>query len=242
MTPADFLQSNEFILLLLLGSFVSATSCQGFPQDYRPCGLKNGCLPEAYGFYDTFKRQYPDESAELMLLELPDDDAELYGHAVVVFSWKNHLCLWDHEAGTVEVDESARTDKSALRAAVVRSYLATVKRLKNGTRFVAPRAVTSGEKACTVVARLLAGRHATLIEFLTHDCRRLRGVAFVGGGMLWLYCPEQGAAFAPVQPDSTYASLVKAALDSSYPRAKIIPSFPTPPPPAYIANLPSTRQ
>lgn len=223
MNLSDF--AHGLPLILLLSAFAASTrAAENFPQNYRACALKNGCLPEAYGFYDTFKRHCPAAPAELMLLELPDDDASLYGHAVVVFELGGRNFLWDHEVGMIEVERLNSGDKAARRLAVAQSYLDAVDRLKSSPQARLPHFTAAGAEACALVNRLLAARNPMSIEFRTHDRRLLHGVAFTGGGMMWFYCPEQGTAFVRAKPTDTLAALVHTAVQASFPRAEIAPA------------------
>jgi len=213
-----------------------------FLQSYRPCGLPNGCLPEAYFFYDALRRTIPGAKAEVLLLELPDGVDALYGHAVVLIHRPTGTMLWDHEAGPVAMETPQRIDKETLRAAAARSYLAAIARLKAPTRIrqspqLFAHAVVNEQAACLIAARLLSGRQPMLIVYRTPSHGSKCALSFMGGGMVWVYLPEIGAAFVPIRAGQTPDQLSQLALRSSVAGSEIIRISPFTPQGPLMANL-----
>jgi len=226
MTPPTAWFPLGLSVFALFGACVPVSrAAVGTAEAYRPCGLKNGCLPEAYGFYDVFKAAHPGEPAEVLLLELPDEHAAaLYGHALVVFALGGTLQIWDHEVGAVKVSTRMPATKQELRAVVTRVYLAAVERAKSTAIRGGPRICFDGAEACNRALRLLAPRRPTRLTLRTADRTRHEGVSFAAGGLVWFYCPEQGTSFVrPVEGENATASIL-AAVRKSFPAAQIIAS------------------
>jgi hypothetical protein len=217
-----------------------AAAMNDFLQNHRPCGLPNGCLPEAYVFYDAFRRSFPYATAEVVLLELPDGP-ELYGHAVVLICQQGSVMLWDHEVGLIPVPVTPNAGKPTLRDALARCYLKAVARLKARVRLgqspcPAPRVIAKSE-ACLVAARLLGARQPTLVVYRTASGEAKTALSFLGGGLVWVYFPETGTAFVPIRPDRTYDQLIFAALQSSLADPEIVQTRAITPQGPLLANL-----
>jgi hypothetical protein len=199
-------------LALLLGVTAPLVAARDFVSSYRPHRLQNGCLPETILFHDAYELRFPDETVEVMVLELPDESGVLFAHALAVFSEKGRLYAWDFQMGRLPLETRASADRAALRASVTRAY-------QEASRAFAPcpRASKTGRKACAMVAGYLsAERKPVRISFTVDGGGRRAGVAFVGFGLVWVYMPDTGTAFCHVTEPRPYDQLILQALKTRF--------------------------
>lgn len=183
-------------------------------REYRGNRLPNGCVPEAILFLRHYLEQHPKESGEVVCFS-ENENRQVYGHSIALFSTEGRVAFWDHELGACETPlQVSQWNRSADLPKVKKRYLAAIARKKDLIR-------RGLEPPPPVIARdskewsLLATRKLTEVGIDALVVKLESGefaTTFSYGGLQWVYFPRFGAAWVRPDGKKTRKMLIAEAL------------------------------